>query len=173
MQGSHWDSWFCMLALSFKAYSVPSARLLLYMTAKAFVFLHSLCSPHFIFTSGFLRLHLVFPDRHKVSVSSTRLVSAYTLLFFISPCISPISYVCCLLLLVKVYSLMCFCCIGLLESCFSGLRSPFLCLTHLFSSSWFSAVQTFLVFCQILMAEFDTGFSFWGFSRSLFLASTG
>lgn len=159
-----------MLALSFKAYSVRSARLLLYMTAEAFIFLHSLYRPGFIFTGGFLRPYLVFPDWHEVSVSSTRLLSSYPLLY---QSLHFPDHLCLLFTTdSKSFSLKCFSCPGHLKSCFWGFSSPFLCLIPLFSSSWFLPVQTFLLFCQILMVKLDTGFPFWRFSCSLFLAST-
>lgn len=68
---------------------------------------------------------------------------------------------------------MFFCCAGHLKICFWGLSSLSLCLIPLSSSSCFLPVQTFLLFCQILMVELDTGFPFWRLFCSSFLTSTG
>lgn len=135
-----------MLALSFKAYSAHSARLLLYMTAEDFICLHSLCRSGSIFTGGLLRLYLVFPDWQEVSVACTTWLSSYPLLFSTNSCISLIICVCCLLLIEKAFPECFFYFAGHMKSCFWGLSSPFLCLIPLFSSSWFLPVQTFLFF---------------------------
>lgn len=159
-----------MLALSFKAHSVRSARLLLSMTAEAFICLHSLRWPGFIFTGGWLRLYLVFPDWHEVSVSSTRLLSSYTLLFSINPCISLIIGICCLLLILKSFSLIFFF-FAMLGTWKTASEGSALLSSVLFLFSLAGGFYQYKLFCQILMVELDTGFPFWRLSWSFFLAN--
>lgn len=88
-------------------------------------------------------------------------MSSYTL-FFISPCVSPFIHAYSLLLLVIIYSLVCF--VLLFYFIFHrGLEKLFLSAQFCFHLPYFTQQQIFISinFSKILMAELDTGVFVW------------